>query len=166
MNLITLKLTGKVKESNKIISETHNQLDLVLSPGGSELLIFERLSEASLFDVKYIVKETKNSTLSRSSFMMQKTNKINENIYYQEIPYNKGVYVILINSSYVEYVVRAIFDICDNLEIDETYDNEVEMILKPQSKSFMNLKIKNKNYNISYQITFLSKIYYENEEEI
>ena len=167
LNLITLKLSGKVKESQKIISETHNQLDLVLSPGGSELLIFERLSEASLFDVKYIVKETKNASLiSRNSFMMQKTNKINENIYYQEVPYSKGVYVILINSSYVEYVVRAIFDICDNLEVDETYDNEVEMILKPQSKSFMNLKIKNKNYNISYQITFLSKIYYENEEEI
>ena len=67
--------------------------------------------------------------------------------------------MIVINSSDIEYVVRAIFDVIDNLEVDtENDDNEVEMILKPLSKNFINLRMIDTKAKIAYQITFLSKI--------
>ena len=47
----------------------------------------------------------------------------------------------------------------DNLEVDtENDDNEVEMILKPLSKNFINLRMIDTKAKIAYQITFLSKI--------
>ena len=159
MNLITLKLSGKANESQKEKNDSVNEFKVVLAPGSSELLIFQCLCRKPNcnFSPQFIIDRKQQFRVS--DFQTQKKTKINPDIYYQEIPYGKGVFIILINSSDNEYVVRSIFDVIDNLEVDtESEENEVEMILKPFSKNFINLKMIDTLSKIAYQITFLAKI--------
>ena len=159
MNLITLTIAGKVNESQKEKNDSINEFKLILAPGSSEILIFQclKIIPSYNFFPQFIIDRQQQFNIR--DFQTQKKTKINQDVYYQEIPYGKGVFVIVINSSDIEYVVRAIFDVIDNLEVDtENDDNEVEMILKPLSKNFINLRMIDTKAKIAYQITFLSKI--------
>lgn len=159
MNLITLNLSGKVNESQKEKNDSINEFKVVLAPGSTELLIFQCLCRKPIcnFSPQFIFDRKQQFRVT--DFQTQKKTKINPDVYYQEIPYGKGVFIILINSSDNEYIVRSIFDVIDNLEVDtESDENEVEMILKPFSKNFINLKMIDTLSKIAYQITFLAKV--------
>jgi hypothetical protein len=161
LNLITIKLNGRANESQKELNLEENESKIILAPLSSELLFFEwnklNIDFNSLFKPKISFDNVE--YFDYRDFDSQKKIRIIDNLYYQEVPYNSGILIIIVNAKQTFCVIKCVFDVLENLIIDYTNSiednkNQIEMLLKPYSKNFLNLKqIENEN-KISYQITF------------
>ena len=161
LNLITIKLNGRANESQKELNLEENESKIILAPLSSELLFFEwnKLNIDFYNLIKPKITFDNIEYFDYRDFDSQKKIRIIDNLYYQEVPYNSGILIIIVNAKQTFCVIKCVFDVLENLIIDYTNSiednkNQIEMLLKPYSKNFLNLKqIENEN-KISYQITF------------
>ena len=161
LNLITIKLNGRANESQKELNLEENESKIIFAPLSSELLYFEwnKLNIDFYNLIKPKITFDNIEYFDYRDFDSQKKIRIIDNLYYQEVPYNSGILIIIVNAKQTFCVIKCVFDVLENLIIDYTNSiednkNQIEMLLKPYSKNFLNLKqIENEN-KISYQITF------------
>ena len=67
--------------------------------------------------------------------------------------------IIIVDEKETFCIINIVFEILENLMIDymnsmEDNKNQVEMLLKPYSKNFLNLRQIESDSKVSYQITF------------
>ena len=161
LNLITIKLNGRANESQKELNLEENESKIILAPLSSELLFFEwnKLNIDFYNLIKPKITFDNIEYFDYRDFDSQKKIRIIDNIYYQEVPYNSGILIIIVNAKQTFCVIKCVFDVLENLIIDYTNSiednkNQIEMLLKPYSKNFLNLKQIESENKISYQITF------------
>ena len=161
LNLITIKLNGRANESQKELNLEENESKIILAPLSSELLFFEwnklNIDFNSLFKPKISFDNVE--YFDYRDFDSQKKIRIVDNLYYQEVPYNSGILIIIVNAKQTFCIIKIVFEILENLMIDymnsmEDNKNQVEMLLKPYSKNFLNLRQIESDSKVSYQITF------------
>ena len=161
LNLITIKLNGRANESQKELNLEENESKIILAPLSSELLFFEwnKLNIDFYNLIKPKITFDNIEYFDYRDFDSQKKIRIIDNLYYQEVPYNSGILIIIVNAKQTFCVIKCVFDVLENLIIDYTNSiednkNQIEMLLKPYSKNFLNLKQIESENKISYQITF------------
>ena len=135
----------------------------------NELIIFEwekNFNEIGInirpnFNIETVVPQFKEKDL----FSKDKIS-ITNYIYYYEIPYRGGVFIIIVNEGFNEFMINVEFEKLHNLFIlknekigMENNLNHIELFLKSRSKEYINLKTKNNKYNdeIAYKINFQLK---------
>jgi hypothetical protein len=71
--------------------------------------------------------------------------------------------IIIVDEKETFCIINIVFEILENLMIDymnskEDNKNQVEMLLKPDSKNFLNLKQIESDSKVFYQITFYVRV--------
>jgi hypothetical protein len=170
MSIISHSIERNKKSSQKIetlstwsrFSNRAQNLDMTVLPKEKEIIIFEwskNLNEINI-NVKpsFIIEKTSGYLADQKDYL-NNTPKIhiNDDIFYHELAYFSGVYLVIINQSNNEYMCRVEFEKIDNLVIvypfncSEVY--ELTIKLERQSKTHIHLKtIKDKVY--SYKVNF------------
>lgn len=146
-------------DSTSYSNRNVNGLSLCIPPGTKEIVIFEwekNFNEISI-NIKPNFYIEQLNMIDESILKAKIKNYIFENVFYYEIFYRKGVFLILINESDYDFTIRVHFEKLNNLKIIypiNTIDHStLEVEQANCSKSYINLQLE-KDDEISYKINF------------
>jgi hypothetical protein len=142
-----------MSESTNVNSRITNDY-LTVCPSSFEILIFEWEkpgSEVSLnFSSKVCLENNFYFPHFYSDFSNFRKKFITRSVFYFEIPYKNGIYVIFFNRSHKRYSLKVEFRQTNNI-LFEKGENSMEVILNRSSKEYIYLKLVN-NEEVKYKI--------------
>jgi hypothetical protein len=171
MELISHEAQQLSQDPNSPINSQRSKiLNLNIPPKNKELLIFEwflNFNSISLtINPKFYVEKLNVINRLQLDVFNNKNypkNYITNFIYYYEVTYRRGIFLVIVNESVKEYFIRVIFEKLSNLKIcgydrkevtsNETV-NKLELICGGREVKYIKLRMEMEDSEVSYKINF------------